>query len=65
MTSINTDKYFEYAVPFHGNEKHSEDEFDATQDAKVNDYHERHKDKILDSFCDLHPSSPHCKVYDD
>ena len=63
--TVNTDKYHEYAVPFHGNEKHNEDEFDAAHDAKVNDYHERHRDKILDEFCDLHPSSPHCKVFDD
>ena len=25
----------------------------------------RHRDKILDDFCDNHPGSPMCKVFDE
>ena len=59
------DKYADHKVDFHANESHTEDEFDAEHDAKVNDWHERHKDKLLDVYCDTHPDSPACKVYDD
>ena len=59
------DKYQEFEVDFHGNVKHSEEEVDKEHDAKLNDYHERHQDKVLDHFCDTHPSAPQCKVFDD
>ena len=65
MTSINTDKYFEYAVPFHGNETHAKDEFNPSTDGAIADPEVRHRDKVLDAICDLHPSAPMCKVYDD
>ena len=59
------DKYRKYEVDFHAIEKHDEDEFDKEHDGKIADWHERHKDKLLDTYCDSHPSSPECKVYDD
>mgnify|MGYP001413370067 CR=1 FL=1 len=60
-----TDKYAEHKVDFHANEKHTEAEFDAEHDAKLNDWHTRHQDKLLDFYCDTHPDAPECKVYDD
>ena len=64
-TNDSNDKRAEYKVPFHANEKHTEDEFDAEHDAGVNDWHARHQDKLLDSYCDNHPGSPECKVFDE
>ena len=58
------DKYAAWKVDFHANEKHTEDEVHP-EDGKVNDWHERHKDKLLDEFCDTHPGSPMCKVFDE
>ena len=58
------DKYQEYAVDFHGNVDHTEDEF-TDEDSKLDDWHTRHQDKLLDDFCDHHPSAPQCKVFDD
>ena len=68
MTNNNEDQFDKRAhrkVDFHANETHTEEEFDAEHDAKVNDWHERHKDKVLDIYCDNHPDSPECRVYDD
>lgn len=59
------DKYLKYKVDFHANEKHEEDEHDAEHDGNIADWHNRHRDKILDDFCDTHPGSPQCKVFDD
>lgn len=58
------DKYSKWKVDLHTNEKHTEDEVDPS-DGKINDWHERHKDKLLDKFCDDHPGSPMCKVFDE
>ena len=59
------DKRAHREVDFHANEQHTDAEFDKEHDAKVNDWHERHKDKLLDIYCDTHPDSPECRVYDD
>ena len=59
------DKRAEYLVPFHANEHHEEDEWDSEHDGKISDWHERHKDKLLDNYCDNHPGSPECKVFDE
>ena len=59
------DKRAHREVDFHANEKHTEDEIDAEHDAKLNDWHSRHSDKLLDIYCDTHPDSPECRVYDD
>ena len=60
-----TDKRAHLKVNFHANEEHTDDEFDPAHDGKISDWHERHKDKLLDEYCDTHPSSPECRVYDD
>ncbi len=59
------DKRSHREVEFHANESHTEDEFDVEHDGKIADWHNRHQDKILDVYCDTHPSSPECRVYDD
>ena len=59
------DKRAHREVDFHANEPHDENEFDAEHDGKIADWHNRHADKVLDKFCDTHPSAPQCKVYDD
>ena len=58
-------QYSEYKVDFHANETHTDDEWDPTTEGKIADWHERHKDKVLDEFCDMHPGSPECKVFDE
>lgn len=58
------DKYSEWKVDFHTNESHEEDEVKESEGV-INDWHSRHRDKILDDFCDTHPGSPQCKVFDD
>ena len=64
MTDPN-DKHAEYELPFHCNEKHSEDEWNPKTEGKIADPKERHKDKLLDAYCDTHPGTPECKVFDD
>ena len=59
------DKYKEYEVDLHCNETHSPDEWNPLTDGKISNPSERHKDKILDMFCDTHPDAPQCRVYDD
>jgi len=59
------DKYNAYKVDLHTNEEHSSDEWDPLTKGKISDPSERHKDKVLDKFCDTHPGSPMCKVFDD
>ena len=60
-----TDKWNEYKVDLHCNEKHSPDEWDPTTEGKLSDPQERHRDKVLDEYCDTHPGSPMCKVFDE
>ena len=31
----------------------------------INDWHNRHQDKKLEVYCDNHPDSLECRVYDD
>ena len=64
MTHDKTDKYDEYAVDFHEKVEHPEEESEDNQ-ATIDDWHTRHQDKLLDKFCDAHPSAPQCKVYDE
>ena len=59
------DKWNEYKVDFHANEEHSPDEWDPKTEGKIADPQTRHQDKVLDKFCDDHPGSPMCKVFDD
>ena len=64
MTQDPNDKYDEYSVDFHGHVEHTEEEVDPNE-ATIDDWHSRHHDKLLDKFCDSHPSAPQCKVYDE
>jgi hypothetical protein len=59
------DKYSKYKVDLHCNETHEDDEWDPKTEGKIADWHNRHQDKLLDKFCDDHPGSPQCKVFDD
>tara|TARA_R110002050_G_scaffold177706_3_gene310795 strand:- start:305 stop:511 length:207 start_codon:yes stop_codon:yes gene_type:complete len=59
------DKYSKFKVDLHCNETHAPDEWDPKTEGKIADPSERHKDKLLDKFCDDHPGSPQCKVFDD
>ena len=34
-------------------------------DGHINDYHQRHQDKLLDQYCDNHPDAFECRVYDE
>ena len=52
-------------VDFHANEQHSPNEWDPQTEGKIADPQERHKDKVLDKYCDDHPGSPMCKVFDE
>ena len=49
----------EFEVDFHAHE-----EVDENLDTKEA-YMKRHQDKVLDEYCDLHPSAPECKVFDE
>lgn len=50
------DKYKEFEVDFHASEPCDIDDKECKN---------RHRDQVLDIFCDTHPSAPQCKVYDD
>ena len=43
---------------------HSEEEVDKNE-GKINDWHTRHEDQHLEVYCDNHPDSLECRVYDD
>ena len=43
---------------------HTEDE-ENEGGAKINDWHTRHQDSQLEVYCDNHPDSLECRVYDD
>ena len=60
-----TDKYLKYKVDFHANVRHDEDEWDPNTDGNISNPKNRHRDKLLDDFCDTHPGSPQCKVFDE
>ena len=49
----------EYEVTFHAAENVDEHFEDRETWAK------RHQDKVLDEYCDIHPSAPECKVFDE
>ena len=36
-----------------------------TNEGRINDWHTRHEDKHLEVYCDNHPDSLECRVYDD
>ena len=46
---------------FHAHEENEEN----PGGAKINDWHTRHEDQHLEIYCDNHPDSLECRVYDD
>ena len=64
MTHNPNDKHAEYDFGLHCNEDHS-DEVRQEGDAELNNPESRHRDKLLDDYCDTHPGSPMCKVFDE
>ena len=46
---------------FHDHEENEEN----PGGAKINDWHTRHEDQHLEVYCDNHPDSLECRVYDD
>ena len=63
--SDDTDKYAKFKVPFSTKEEHADDEYDPKENGGLDDPRNRHRDKLLDEFCDTHPGAPQCKVFDD
>ena len=59
--TLSTDKEYhdEWEVNFHAHEEVDEHFEDKRTWAK------RHQDKTLDVYCDIHPSAPECKVFDE
>ena len=45
-------------------EYHKGDVVDPNE-GKINDYHTRHEDSHLELYCENHPDSMECRVYDD
>ena len=43
---------------------HTEEEVNSNEGA-INDWHNRHQDKKLEVYCDNHPDSLECRVYDE
>ena len=64
MTSDPNDKRPEYNFGLHCNEDHSTDEV-VEGNAELNNPEARHRDALLDAYCDTHPGSPECKVFDE
>lgn len=69
MTTVNTDKTTEYGVPYEWHDEFETD-FHAAEQADINlgsveDWQKRHKDQTLNAYCDMHPSAPECKVFDE
>ena len=48
----------------HGMIEYTEEEV-VPNEGKINDWHTRHEDKHLEVYCDNHPDSLECRVYDD
>ena len=59
MTQAQTEFHDEFEVDFHALEQ--ADENLGTKE----EWMKRHQDKTLEVYCDMHPSAPECRVYDD
>ena len=57
--TINYEAHDEWEVTFHANELN--DELLCSKE----EWARRHQDKTLDVYCDMHPSAPECKVFDE
>ena len=67
MTDLNTDKCHEYGQEYHDEfetDFHAHEENDPNLGTQE-EWEKRHSDKALEVYCDMHPSAPECKVYDD
>ena len=70
MTAINTDRTTEYGVPhkeYHDEwevDFHCSEGFDERL-CSADEWAKRHADRTLNAYCDLHPSAPECRIYDD
>ena len=54
------------ASKLHNDAFHDHEEDEANPgDGKINDWHTRHEDQHLEVYCDNHPDSFECRVYDD
>ena len=60
MTEIQTDKRPEYDFGMHCKEGPGSDDPEV-----IEAWEKRHRDKLLDDYCDTHPGSVECKVFDD
>ena len=59
-------EYTEADLEMHNDAFHAHEENEENPgDAKINDWHTRHEDKHLEVYCDNHPDSLECRVYDD
>ena len=59
-------EYTEKDLEMHNDAFHAHDENEVDKnDGKINDWHTRHEDKHLEVYCDNHPDSLECRVYDD
>ena len=61
MSDTQFDKRPEYDFGLHCNEGPADD----ADPEVVAAWEARHRDKLLDAYCDTHPGSPECKVFDD
>ena len=59
-------EYTESDLEMHNDAFHAHDESEVdTNEGKINDWQTRHEDKHLEVYCDNHPDSLECRVYDD
>ena len=59
-------EYSESDLEMHNDAFHAHDESEVEpNEGKINDWHTRHEDKHLEVYCDNHPDSLECRVYDD
>ena len=59
-------EYTEADLEMHNDAFHAHDESEVDKnEGKINDWHTRHEDQHLEVYCDNHPDSLECRVYDD
>ena len=59
-------EYTEADLEMHNDAFHAHEENEENPGgAKINDWHTRHEDQHLEVYCDNHPDSFECRVYDD
>ena len=59
-------EYSKKDLEMHNDAFHDHDENEPNEGgAKINDWDTRHQDKQLEVYCDNHPDSLECRVYDE